>query len=78
MVWFSHVWKPPVGYNLSAERSQIYLTYVIKDQKLAKEQAGEGSEILTRWGDKKDSYTGAHELLAPGPQFSDDVVQFLT
>lgn len=40
MVCFSHVWNPRVGDNLSAEISQIYLTYVIKDQYLAKEQAG--------------------------------------
>lgn len=30
-----NIWKPCAGYDLSAEISQIYLTYMIKNQILA-------------------------------------------
>lgn len=56
----------------------MYLTYVIKDQLFGWGSKVEESEILTRGGDKKDSYTGAQELLAPGPQLSEDAIEFLT
>ena len=77
MVCFSRVGNPPEGYTLSADISQIYLTSVIKDQYLAKEQAGRGRNIH-EVGRQKGQSRRPHELLAPGPQFPEDVAEFLT
>lgn len=78
MVCFSHAGNPPEGYNLSADISQIYLTSVMKDQYLAKEQAGRGRNIHQVGGQEGQSCRPPRELPAPGPRFPKDVVEFLT
>lgn len=72
-----------VRYNLSAEISQVYFKYTYvkytcdKGVNICLREQGGREGNIDKGGDKRDSYIGTHELLAPGPQLSEDV-EFLT